>query len=344
MTPGCQGLPAEEVIDGFLAELGLRGMGEALLLRGGANNRVYRVPAGDGSSRSAVLKIYFRRSGETWDRFATEAAFHRWAVERAPEFVSVAVAWNEPLCAGVFEWVEGESYAGHEPSRDDVGQAAQFACLLQRGRGTGQLAPAAEAKFSGPDHAALLEGRIGRLLSLEPADELDAAARDFVGLELVPRWAAIRGGIEALDHLVPGQRCISPSDFGFHNAIRRSMPPPCFFDFEYAGIDDPAKLVCDFFWQPAVPVDWTHAGGFLEAVDRSLGGTRWLAPRAAALFPAFGLKWCCIMLNDFVRADQARREFALGSAEAAARRSAQLDKARAMLPRLDAALEAAPFA
>ena len=40
---------------------------------------------------------------------------------------------------------------------------------------------------------------------------------------------------------------ISPSDFGFHNALRTNTGP-VFFDFEFSGWDDPAKTIIDFFF------------------------------------------------------------------------------------------------
>src|SRR6185503_11886129 len=46
---------------------------------------------------------------------------------------------------------------------------------------------------------------------------------------------------------------LSPSDFGYHNAVLADDETVRFFDFEYAGWDDPAKLVCDFFNQVEVP-------------------------------------------------------------------------------------------
>ena len=49
--------------------------------------------------------------------------------------------------------------------------------------------------------------------------------------------------------LAPQHRCLSPSDFGFHNALLRGRPGVpgardwVFLDFEYFGWDDPAKTV-----------------------------------------------------------------------------------------------------
>ena len=42
---------------------------------------------------------------------------------------------------------------------------------------------------------------------------------------------------------------VSPSDFGFHNIIK--IKKKLFFiDFEYGGLDDPIKLLCDFLCNP----------------------------------------------------------------------------------------------
>jgi len=46
------------------------------------------------------------------------------------------------------------------------------------------------------------------------------------------------------------ETCLSPSDFGFHNALVDPSGALSFLDFEYAGRDDPAKPVSDFFCQP----------------------------------------------------------------------------------------------
>ena len=52
------------------------------------------------------------------------------------------------------------------------------------------------------------------------------------------------------------------------------------------------------------------------------------------LLPAYQIKWCCIMLNDFLGADQLRRDFALDPAAAETRKQSQLAKAREALKRV----------
>ena len=93
------------------------------------------------------------------------------------------------------------------------------------------------------------------------------------------------------DVLDPIERCVSPSDFGFHNAIRTPLGIK-FFDFEFAGWDDPVKAVADFDLQPRVPLS-------LRARALSKALPQWsncLAERYDVLFPILKLKWACIIL------------------------------------------------
>ena len=156
----------------------------------------------------------------------------------------------------------------------------------------------------------------------------------------MPAWHRVRAAVAAsglpLDEPLAAQaRVISPSDFGFHNCIATDSGLT-FIDFEYAGWDDPAKTVCDFFCQPAVPVPREHFEPFLSAVaDASHDGTA-LRRRVALLLPVYELKWCCIMFNEFLPVGDDRRAFARGEESHATRRHDQLQKVEATLARLDA--------
>ena len=129
----------------------------------------------------------------------------------------------------------------------------------------------------------------------------------------------------------PEQRCLSPSDFGFHNAILAADGRLRFFDFEYAGWDDPAKLICDFFCQPELSVNQEHWKFFVEQLILAVSADAALRDRALLLLPAYRVKWCCIILNEFLGAGRDRRTFSMGEESAASRKSIQLNKARRLL-------------
>jgi hypothetical protein len=131
----------------------------------------------------------------------------------------------------------------------------------------------------------------------------------------------------------PTAICLSPSDFGFHNALVDG-PRIGFLDFEYAGRDDPAKLVCDFFAQPELPAPQALFEPFVTRLVSSLGLNAQDAARCHALRAAYRVKWACILLNEFLPHDAARRAFAT-AAPVTEYRTQQLARAGAQLAAID---------
>ena len=123
---------------------------------------------------------------------------------------------------------------------------------------------------------------------------------------------------------------LSPSDHGFHNALRTPSGELRFLDFEYGGFDDPAKALADAVLQPAVPIPPDLRSSFLEAAWARFDRSPELAHRLRCLYPLWAVNWCLITLNEFLPLVRERRRFA-GSAEA---REAQLRRSEAILANL----------
>ncbi len=331
----------ETAVAALLRGIGLSGRFTAEPIEGGANNRVRRI---DADGEAFVLKAYFHDPADARDRFGAERAFYAWAWERGVRRTPEPMAWDPVNRLGLFRFI-----AGRRPSQADItpgaiDQAAAFVAevnanrAMARGRG---LPIASEACFSVREHVECIDGRVARLRRLDPHSDMDQRACEFVRDELEPAWRTTRSRIEAAvgkadarEALDAAERCVSPSDFGFHNALIGEDGLLRFFDFEYAGWDDPAKLVCDFYCQPRVPVDPESWDGWVEVLDRALGWGGRLGERSRRLLAAYRVKWCCILLNEFVRADRARRAFARGNEEGEERKRLQLDRAKEMLASL----------
>ena len=308
-------------------------------LPGGANNRVLLV---ESAGVRRVLKAYFHDPDDPRDRFRAEQSLYRLAWDHGLRGVPEPLGWDVGQRLGLFGHVEGRKLRPDEVTERRVGEAIEFVCGLNARRealAAVSLPVASEACFSLSEHLAVVERRIARLRNVAPASAVDAEAAGFVNHELGPAWEAVRRTIEARQArelaatLARDRRCVSPSDFGFHNALLAPDDRLRFFDFEYAGWDDPAKLVCDFFCQPEVPVDLKHWAPFVEALDRCLDWQGALPVRAALLLPAYRIKWCCILLNEFLGTEQARRAFAQGNEDPTIRKATQLAKARRALER-----------
>ena len=61
---------------------------------------------------------------------------------------------------------------------------------------------------------------------------------------------------------------LSPSDFGFHNSLLKNNRL-FFFDFEYAGWDDPIKLICDFILNPDYKISFKNEKFFIRQFKKN---------------------------------------------------------------------------
>jgi len=304
------------------------------------NNRVFAVTAGE---RRYAAKVYFRHPADTRDRLQSEYAFLTCAARAGIRCVPRPVACDPLNGIGVYEYIDGCKLEAAEIDAGCVDQAAQFILQLNHrsAHDAGRDLPnASEACFSINEHFAMVDGRIARLAGVGTAEALDREAREFIAA-LTARWQQakveiLRGarsaGINPAEMLA--ERCISPSDFGFHNALATGDRGICFIDFEYAGWDDPAKLAGDFFSHPAVAVDAAHFEHFLETAMAYSSRPAALAARARILLPVFQAKWCCIILNEFLPESAQRRRFADPARDPASRKREQLAKAVALFGRI----------
>lgn len=304
------------------------------------NNRVFAVTTGE---RRYAAKVYFRHPTDTRDRLQSEYAFLTCAASAGIRCVPRPVACDICNGIGVYEYIEGRKLESSEIDAACVDQAAEF--ILQMNQKSAHdagrdLPNASEACFSIDEHFAMVDGRIARLAGVGTVDALDREAREFV-VALTARWqlakAQILSGAQAAgiaSGVMLAERCISPSDFGFHNALATSDRGICFIDFEYAGWDDPAKLAGDFFSHPAVAVDAAHFERFLDIALGYSPRQAALAARARILFPVFQAKWCCIILNEFLSDSAQRRRFADPTRDVAVRKREQLAKAIALFERI----------
>lgn len=282
----------------------------------GGNSRVYLATA---NGRRFAVKHYFR---DDRNRLHAERSFLEFAAAAGIAAVPRVVGSEGDV--GIYEFVSGRPLNLTDVTAQRVREAAAFFRALNAHRDKASALPlASEACFTVAEHIALVDRRVTRLQAIT-----DAAARRFAG-ELARRWGEIRSAIAAVDE--PFERCISPSDFGFHNALVRESGELVFLDFEYAGWDDPAKMLCDFFSHPALPVPREHFDEFAATTMAFSPHRAALEARARALFPLFQLKWCCIMLNEFVPGAAERRRFANPGQDEAAARARQLEKAANLL-------------
>jgi hypothetical protein len=308
-------------------------------LAGGRNNQVYRLDTSDGVA--LVLKRYFKDPRDTRDRLGAEWSFITHAWSRGIRVVPEPLACDGAEQAGLYGFVQGRKLAASELTKAHVDAAIDFVLAVNQ-RPRPHFAPGSEACFSLAEHIATVERRVARLATLDPAAPHADEAQHLVSVKLFPAWKVVKArlaaGAEAAE-LAPDQAldlhacCLSPSDFGFHNALVDDEGHLTFLDFEYAGRDDPAKLVSDFFCQPEVPVPLAYHAHFIDRMSEGLGLDAAAVVRCRLLLDAYQIKWTCIILNDFLPLGAARRAFAESRAWTQ-RCAEQLGKAEAKLAAL----------
>jgi hypothetical protein len=326
----------------LLSEIGCEAGAQLTPLNVGGNNRIYRVESG---SRSYVLKEYFRHPEDTRDRLGAEFALAKFAWTSGLRCVPEALACDTLEGLGLFGFIEGERIPLGSLSWSDIQQAMAFITSLNRFRETHEaceLPLGSEACFSIHQHLAVVKRRIDNLNAIIPTLPIDQEALTFVQAKLAPAFGLVtekimarlaEEGIAPDAELLPEERIISPSDFGFHNALRRPDGAIAFLDFEYAGWDDPAKLTGDFFNQVAVPVPLDYKNEVLTAVAEIIPGRESALNRMHFLLPVYRIKWCCILLNHFLPVASDRRAFAQGAARK--QKDEQLNKSQQLLATLE---------
>ena len=262
-------------------------------LSGGFNNRVYRAHRGE---ETVIIKLFNQ------DGMRAEERFLDYANKVAEGFVPRIVAREPDMRCIVLEDIAGDTYKHSGEIGDvEIERAIMFMKLLNSEEGVHEakdLGLAKEGFSLVSEHMECVEARLRRLT----AKTVDLAVREDVRLlieEIKVRYRIIRR--KALDRLSSGKTkdlkvesltCISPGDFGFHNAIKTDAGA-VFIDFEFAGIDDWTKCVTDFEMQPRLRVPNT-ARGLLDAIPVNIRND--FSERSSTLRMILWAKWLCIIM------------------------------------------------
>jgi len=301
-------------------------------IHGGGNNRIYRVTAADG--RRYAVKAYWRDTQDVRDRLGTEFQSLQFMWQHGLRCVPEPVFCDRGGGFAVYEYLDGTKADCHRIAAQDIEQVADFLGQLRRLSRQPRaqtLLPASDACFSVGDVARSVAHRLERLGEVahrELVVFLEAALQPYFETATTEAgvWLARQGG-GMEDTLSTDLRTLSPSDYGFHNALRRPDGRLVFVDFEYFGWDDPAKMTADFLLHPAMTLTTAQKQQFLRRMSALFGA--WLRERLRVVYPLHGAAWCARLLNEFVPEHARRREFAAHGADtSAARRTAQLQKAK----------------
>jgi hypothetical protein len=299
----------------------------------GRNSRIYRVCC---RGREFALKKYPPREHDGRERLKVEVG--------ALQLMQRAHLYNVPRVVGVdhdrdyalLTWIDGAPIV--DPTDTDIDAAVAFLAAIHRLRhaaGAAGLGLAAEACLAGAEIERQIETRLVALRRLQEPELLA-----FLDDAFVPayRQALDRAkcemraaGVDFAGELPQERRSLVPSDFGFHNSLRRPDGSLAFVDFEYFGWDDPVKLTADILLHPGMSLAPTQWRSFRRAAEHLYGADRTFAQRLRCYLPLFAMRWALIVLNEFIPERWHRRALAGATESWEGTKHRQLALARNMI-------------
>ncbi len=155
---------------------------------------------------------------------------------------------------------------------------------------------AVDSCWSISDHCKLVQKNITKIKKIKLIDK----KLNYILLYSLNEFYKLKKDIKILrkdfyKKLKKKEAILSPSDFGFHN-VKINKKKLFFFDFEYSGLDDPKKLICDFFCQPDYFIDIKNFNYFTTKI---LGKNKFNKDKKLMmmLLKIHSIKWICILIK-----------------------------------------------
>ncbi len=321
-------------------------------LNRGSNSKVYRI--GCGNSDTFIAKFYFHSPYDHRDRMPVEFNTLNFLWKNSIKCIPRPIAMDKHHGCAVFEHINGVHVPSESVTSADIENLVEFLSALdtlKKCKESNTLPPASDACFSMHTIGVRIENRFDRLSTAENTDAPNPALSSFLHEDFLPcfrrikKWCLRETSALSYHAEIPKtERTLSPSDFGFHNSVKRHDNRLVYFDFEYFGWDDPAKMVSDFLYHPAMDLDKNLKKQFVSGILTNFNRPQNLAQRLKIVYPLFGLNWCMILLNEFIPDFFSRREFSSNTLlDKKAVQDLQLLKAKTMLNQIMSEYERFPY-
>jgi hypothetical protein len=319
----------------------------------GRNSKVYKLLCDDNSLYAG--KVYFCHDLDKRNRLQVEFTSFQFLWTYGIRCIPQPIVMDTEQGYAIYEYVDGTQIEPKEVSENDIDYAVQFLTRLaecKNREGSKDLPMASEACFSIQAIINAIQNRLEKLLVLQNYESQFNGLHRFLKDDFIPLFKEIRkwclsslnqAGISLVSELSYDERTLSPSDFGFHNALRRNTGEIVFIDFEYFGWDDPAKMVSDFLLHPGMELSLNFKHQFFTEILKCFKQHLNLSKRIEIVYPLCGLNWCLILLNEFIPEDFQRRTFAGSKLNKSNLLATQFSKSEHMLHAIRSEYEQFPY-
>lgn len=284
----------------------LRGLRSVKKIPGGFNCTLYKMV--DHRGDEYIAKKYRDPNGDASSRLLVEYQSLSFLWKHGIRMIPEPIVMSPEHSLGVYRFVDGVKLPKGKYTKRDALQVIEFWRQVHALRDiphADRLPAAKDACFCVAEYYESIKRRLGRLTELPHVSQY-RRLHTFLEYEFVPVYTQIKRIIASkrinIREMLPKEyRTLSPSDFGFHNALRIAGGSLIFIDFEYFGWDDPAKLVADFFLHPKMNFSYQLRKGFFHSVGEVMKEDKTFPERLAAVYMLQSLRWVLIMLNVFLR-------------------------------------------
>jgi hypothetical protein len=290
-------------------------LGPPITLGGAGNNRVKKFQGFD--KKFYILKEYSQEDPRSKERSAVE--FNHLNALWGLGFRNIPKPFFYDVRFSVYSYIEGQTIK--EVGRNEMDQLVSFIAELDQARpllSKKTIKNASDARFCLKDYVDAIDRRLNEIMSGCECHSWGLKISRFLTEDFMPlkKWVIDRfiefidlEGLDSSRRLEVHEQIFSPSDFGFHNIKRDKDGRLIFFDFEYSGWDDPAKLVADFFHHAAQDINWGVKWGVLDRMANHFSEDSLFLKRWHSIIDLVGLEWVLIILNIAKLSEMKRKRF-----------------------------------
>ena len=226
------------------------------IIKSGKNNLVKKIFF---KKKIYIYKKYLKKSnnGIKYSRYSSETAFIKLLKKKNVKNLPTILNTNAKTQENIFNYIKGKKIT--KITNKDILQCVYFIKKINKDILNNKVVNfkyATEACLSIDNHIETAQRRIKMLLKFKKNFGIYKKTTLFVKNVLKKKLDQTKNNKyksfskkEILKKINKRDLILSPSDFGFHNIIKKKNKL-FFFDFEYAGMDDPVKLISDFICQP----------------------------------------------------------------------------------------------
>lgn len=287
------------------------------IIESGKNNLVSKIYY---KNKIYIYKKYLKKNnnGIKYSRYSSETSFIQLLKKKKIKNLPSILATNSKTQESIFNYINGKKI--NKVTKNDILQCIKFIKKINQinfKKKNINFKMATESCVSIEDHIQTANKRIIILSKFSKNYGIYKDAKSFVKTKLKKKLNEVKKNIfdtfskkEINKKLQKKDLILSPSDFGFHNTIKKNKKL-YFFDFEYAGMDDPVKLISDFICQPDYQLNKKHISFFYQNILKIFPQHLGIEKRLKAVIYIHRIKWCCVIISEILNKKYLeRRQFA----------------------------------